>query len=289
MLLSWYTNSQACIKLDGYCTEFITINSGVKQGGILSPLFYNVYVDDLMKELKHKNLGCTIGGLYFGTVFYADDIILLLSVFYADDIILLGASVRKTKEMVKICCNYCCRYGIHINPTKTKWMCTNVYGTSENVEFEVNGVTLEFTGDSIKYLGVNLTMRKGLITLDVGDRIKKINISAYDVLLNSADLTEVVRCELIVKKCLPILLYGAGAFKISNNDIDRLHIAYRKIFRYIFNLPLWANISEWLEVFSVKPIANLLKDRELNMFKQYFASQFNELSHLASHVMKDDV
>ena len=77
VLLSWYTNSQACIKLDGYCTEFITINSEVKQGGILSPLFYNVYVDDLMKELKHKNLGCTIGGLYFGTVFYADDIILL--------------------------------------------------------------------------------------------------------------------------------------------------------------------------------------------------------------------
>ena len=162
VLLSWYTNSQVCVKLDGYCTEFITINSRVKQGGILSPLFYNVFVDDLMKELQHKNFGCTIGGLYFGAV------------FYADDIILLGASVRNMKEMVKICCNYCCRYGIHINPTKTKWMCTNVYSTSENVDFEVNGVTLENTGDSIKYLGVNLTMRKGLITLDVGDRIKQI-------------------------------------------------------------------------------------------------------------------
>ena len=178
----------------------------VKQGGNLSPLFYNVYVDDLMKALKHKNFGCTIGGLYLGTV------------FYADDVILLGASIRKMKEMVKICCNYCCRYGIHINPTKTKWMCTNVYGTSEIVDFEVNGVTLENTGDSVKYLGVNLTMRKGLLTLAVGDRIKKFNTLAYDVLLNSADLTEVVRCELIVKKCLPILLYGAGAFKISNND-----------------------------------------------------------------------
>ena len=131
-------------------------------------------------------------------------------------------------------------------------------------------------------------MRKGLITLDVGDRIKKFNISAYDVLLNSADLTAVVRCELIVKKCLPILLYGAGAFKISNNDMYRLHIAYRKIFRYIFNLTLCAHISELLEIFNVKSIANLLKDRELNMFKQCLASQFNELSHLASHVLKDD-
>ena len=42
VLLSWFTNSQACVKLDGYCAEFIIINSGVKQGGILSPLFHNV-------------------------------------------------------------------------------------------------------------------------------------------------------------------------------------------------------------------------------------------------------
>ena len=76
---------------------------------------------------------------------------------------------------------------------------------------------------------------------------------------------------------------------IQSNDMYRLHIAYRKIFRYIFNFPLWAHISELLEVFNVKSIANLLKDRELNMFKQCFASQFNELSHLVTHVIKDDV
>ena len=84
-------------------------------------------------------------------------------------------------------------------------------------------------------------------------------------------------------------MYGAGAFKISNNDMYRLHIAYKKIFRYIFNLPLWAHISELQEVFNVKSIANLIKDRELNIIKQCFASQFNELRHLASHVIKDDV
>ena len=39
----------------------------------------------------------------------------------------------------------------------------------------------------------------------------------------------------------------------------------------------------------MKSIANLLKDRELNMFKRCFASQFNEVSHLASHVIKDDI
>ena len=97
--------------------DFSTINSGVKQGEILSPLFFSVCVNDLMKNSKHKNLVCTIGGLYLGTE------------LYADDIVLMGASVRKMNEMVKVGCNYCCKCGLHINPTKTKWMCTNVYET----------------------------------------------------------------------------------------------------------------------------------------------------------------
>ncbi len=229
-----------------------------------------------MKELMRKKLGCSIGGLYLGTV------------FYADDIVLLGASVRKMKEMVKVCCDYCRKYGIHINPNKTKWMCTDVYGSSKNVDFEVNGVKLENTGKSIKYLGVNLMIYRGILTIDVNDRIKKFNMAAYDVLLNTTDLTEVIRCELIVKKCLPVLLYGVGAFKIGNNEVYRMHIAYRKIFRYIFNLPLWAHITELLNVFNVKPVADVIESRQLNIFKQCFVSQFNELRHLTSHVIRDD-
>ena len=38
-LLSRYANSKACVKLSGYYSGYISINSGVKQGGILSPLF----------------------------------------------------------------------------------------------------------------------------------------------------------------------------------------------------------------------------------------------------------
>ena len=54
------------------------IYSGLKLGGILSPLFYNVYVDDFMKQLSCEKFGCTIGGIYYGTIFHADDIVLLV-------------------------------------------------------------------------------------------------------------------------------------------------------------------------------------------------------------------
>ena len=74
VLYSWYCSSQACIRTMGYCMQYIDINSGLKQGGILSPLFY-VYVDDLMKQLSCEKLGCTIGGINYGTIFYAGDIV----------------------------------------------------------------------------------------------------------------------------------------------------------------------------------------------------------------------
>jgi hypothetical protein len=47
-----------------------------------------------MKELLNSGCGCMIGDVYAG------------SIFYADDIILLSGSVRKMQSMLKICENY---------------------------------------------------------------------------------------------------------------------------------------------------------------------------------------
>ena len=42
------------------------IGNGVKQGGILSPLLFNVYMDDLSLQLHRQPIGCSVGGT--GTV-----------------------------------------------------------------------------------------------------------------------------------------------------------------------------------------------------------------------------
>ena len=113
-------------------TDYISINSEVKQGYLLLPMFYNIlYLDDLMKELMHASLGCTIGGLYYGTI------------FYVDDIFLLGASVEKMKRMLKICCDYCHIFGICINPSKSKWLYADVHSPNRNVVFEIDSTIVE--------------------------------------------------------------------------------------------------------------------------------------------------
>ena len=143
-----------------------------------------------MKQLSCEKLGCTVGGIYNGTI------------FYADDIVLLGASACKMQKMIDICYKYGNKYGNTLNPAK-KWICTNI---CNSVSFDINGAVIQNVGFSVKYFSVDLIVYNNVLTIDVEYRIRKFNMSTY-VLLNASDSNEVIRCELIVKKFLSILIY----------------------------------------------------------------------------------
>ena len=81
--------------------------------------------------IKEVDLGCSIGDIYYGTV------------FHADDIVLLGASVMKVQQMFNIRYTYCYKYGIHLNSAKSKWMCTDVHNKCKGVQFDLIGIKLE--------------------------------------------------------------------------------------------------------------------------------------------------
>ena len=61
VLLSWYVNTGICMRLNGYCANYFDIKNGVKQESIMSPMLYNICVDDLIKKLMCEKLGYVIG------------------------------------------------------------------------------------------------------------------------------------------------------------------------------------------------------------------------------------
>ncbi len=42
--------------------------NGVKQGGIISPILFCVYLDGLLNELTNSSLGCHMGGMFAGAL-----------------------------------------------------------------------------------------------------------------------------------------------------------------------------------------------------------------------------
>ena len=48
--------------------------NGVKQGGVLSPVLFCIYMDELINRLQKSGVGCRIGKQFYGGFGYADDI-----------------------------------------------------------------------------------------------------------------------------------------------------------------------------------------------------------------------
>ena len=55
-------------------SQFTACN-GVKQGAILSPILFSIYMDGLFEQLEKSGVGCHMGNHYRGCIGYADDLI----------------------------------------------------------------------------------------------------------------------------------------------------------------------------------------------------------------------
>ena len=77
LLIVMYSNIEAQVKWNNNYSERFKIKNGVKQGGVMSPLLFTLYVDMLIGSIRKSNLGCYIGNVCSAAFVYADDIVLL--------------------------------------------------------------------------------------------------------------------------------------------------------------------------------------------------------------------
>ena len=100
-LMHYLCNQSARIISNGEKGEYRHIYKGVRQGGILSPLLFKLYIDDILYDICNSNIGCNFGILRMNIIAYADDIVLIannenqLSEIYK--ILSLGMIDRKLK------------------------------------------------------------------------------------------------------------------------------------------------------------------------------------------------
>ena len=75
--MNLYTNSSTRIAWNGICSAMFLVDSGVKQGGVMSPILFCIYLDGLLNLIDAAQIGCFIGRVVVGCLPYADDIVLL--------------------------------------------------------------------------------------------------------------------------------------------------------------------------------------------------------------------
>ena len=73
-----YKNQEAAVKTSCGTSEWFSIERGVRQGCIVSPSLFNIYSENIMREVtENTSAGITIGGRKINNLRYADDTKLL--------------------------------------------------------------------------------------------------------------------------------------------------------------------------------------------------------------------
>ena len=77
LIIAMYISQMMQVTWGEIISKQFPIGNGVKQGGVLSPVLFTVYLDNLLKTLKQRNIGCKIGNSYLGVFGCAGDLTLL--------------------------------------------------------------------------------------------------------------------------------------------------------------------------------------------------------------------
>ena len=59
ILEMWFNKSVSCVKWNNNF-NFICLSAGVRQGGVLSPYLFAVFMEDIVDKIKAVNLGCHV-------------------------------------------------------------------------------------------------------------------------------------------------------------------------------------------------------------------------------------
>ena len=110
LLMKIYEEQNMRIRWNNTVTDYFTINNGVKQGGVLSPILFSLCLDQLISRLRHIGMGCHMNGLFTGVF------------IYADDITLLAPSRASLAVMLEQCESFSRTHDILFNASKTKYM-----------------------------------------------------------------------------------------------------------------------------------------------------------------------
>ena len=222
-----YTNDKAFIKLDGQITQSFSINQGVRQGCVLSPILFNIFMADLAKSLNSTDTGFLMENIKIN------------SLFWADDIVLFANSPLELEQLLDIVATYCGINKLTVNCKKTKCMIFNKTGRLYRDKISMNGVLLDNVRE-YKYLGFIFTpsgeIRSGL--QDLRNRAFRSFHSLKNKLGDSFNRDIKTALGLYDSMIKPILTYSSdfwGCLKLPKKD-NPIEIMQMKVYKQILGV-----------------------------------------------------
>jgi hypothetical protein len=222
LLDRWYSKSYSSVKWLNVISQPYKLTAGVRQGGVLSPFLFAIYVDDLLNKLNSCALGCYINHLCFNAI------------MYADDLILLSLSILDLQPMINICITELESIDMVLNINKSVCIRIGKRKLHTTSNLLVNDQPLKWHQE-ISYLGVTI-QSANKFKCNLQRMRQKYFRSLNSIYGKVGTRTEIrVLVQLLNSFCVPLLTYATEAITLYKSDYSRLEAAYSLAFSKIFN------------------------------------------------------
>ena len=244
-----YRSSECCVRVGDKITKFFENNVGVKQGEVLSPLLFNLYINDLINEMQDKDSPKLNGN--------AIDCLL-----YADDLVLTSSSEEGLQRKFEKLASFCKLWRLSVNIDKTMVMRVSKSGRLSKSCFTFNNIPLTNT-KTYKYLGVVFDSAEtfSLAKANMQDRGLKAMIKVKSVVDREA-MFPLISMDLFDKTVKPVCLYGSeiwGQMPVSTTitpgelldklvkkiPIEKINLSYMK---WLLGVHKYSSIWQYWEI-----------------------------------------
>ena len=281
LILGIYLNQSCFIRWNSVESSSFRVKNGVRQGAILSPSLFCVYLDTLLSKLREAGVGCHLGGSFMGAF------------GYADDVTLLAPSRQGLQLMLKICEDFASSHSMQFStdpvPSKSKSKC--LFFSRERSAADIDEVLLN--GDKLpwvstaKHLGNHLSSKLNLSFFSPETRT--------DLLCKRAILFEKVhevmqqfgylKPELVIKLlCVySTALYGSNLWQVNSAEHLQLNKSWNTAMKIIWDLP-FATHTRFLESLSPVPhLESVLTGRYLGFLNNFLKTSNSALGLIFSN------
>ncbi|MCP3883797.1 MAG: hypothetical protein GY701_36125, partial [Sulfitobacter sp.] len=269
ILLFWYTTQLFYVRWDHTLSQPFNVTNGVRQGGILSPILFNVFMDDLSVRLNKEYSGCYLNGVPYNHL------------FYADDSVLLAPSPLALQKLLNICEAYAKDVELSYNTKKTvcmsilpKWLKSN-----NLLQFVLNGNTLSFTNEH-KYLGVYLR-DDCMDGSDIQQQVRSIYARGNIIIAKFSNCDINIKIRLFKTFCNSF--YGANIWtRFHMYQINKLCSAYNRIFRKLFSVSDRTKTIKTMLDYNIDPVVVTFRKLSCGFYKRVLSSHNSLLQNIVS-------
>ena len=125
VLMYMYEEQFAWVRWGTVKSSKFSIKNGTRQGAVLSPAFWAVYCDLMIKELRELGVGAHVAGIFMGIACYADDVVLIAPCRQAMQLML--DTVERFARVHNI------TFSTDLDPRKSKSKCIYMTGKRHNL------------------------------------------------------------------------------------------------------------------------------------------------------------